>query len=138
MEQEELKVKIYDNWDLYLSTRQYPYIGRCIATSKATNSTNVLDMTLDERNEFFDKVLVEWNKVVSEAFKPDLVNVACLCNNYKHLHWQLVPRYAKPVMFNGKKFVDERFGHNYSPTPKKELPDELTVKIYETVKSHFH
>jgi diadenosine tetraphosphate (Ap4A) HIT family hydrolase len=133
----ESRIKRYDLWDLRLADKQYPYIGRAVALAIREDAATALDMTLDEVNEFFGKVLPDWNKAVTKAFNPDIINIACLCNDYKHLHWHLIPRYKDPVHFSGETFIDERFGHNYSPTPKKNISDQVTGNILEEMKNSF-
>jgi diadenosine tetraphosphate (Ap4A) HIT family hydrolase len=130
----DLHIKTYDNWDLLLNEKQ-SYLGRSVATALRADAVDMNDMTTDERDELFDKVYKDWDEAVSNLFQYDVPNVSCLANDYRHLHWHFVPRYETPRNFEGVQFVDERFGHNYSPTPKKEVPDEVITKLREAIKA---
>ncbi|MBI5064875.1 hypothetical protein HZA97_01440 [Candidatus Woesearchaeota archaeon] len=134
MDYSEFLIKEYDLWDLYLHTAQYPYIGRCYAWSKRESAKEVTDMDLSETSELFEIVIPEWNNAVKELFKHDRTNLACLCNDAKHLHWHLVPRYQKPREYGGITFEDPRPNHNYAPYPKKELDKKILLEIRDKIK----
>ena len=131
---DKFKIKIYNNWDLYLHEQQYPYIGRYYAWAQRDDAAKVTDMTARERDELFDVVIPAWNNAVAKLFKHDWPNVACLGNTAPHLHWHLIPRYNSPRIINGIEFTDPNPTGNYAPYPKKTLPLELILEIKKDMK----
>jgi len=130
---DKLKLKVYDNWDLFLHVNQYPYIGRAYAWAKRDNATVISDMNNLERDELFDKIIPEWEKAVKKLFKHDTTNIACLGNTARHLHWHFIPRYNSPRTFRGVEFNDPNPNGNYAPYPKKDLDLSLIFDIKENI-----
>jgi len=135
MDYEQFKIKGYDNWDLYLHISQFPYIGRCYAWAKRDSAFNVMDMSAGERNELFNLVMPEWSSAIKQLFSHDTANLACLCNEAKHLHWHLIPRYNSPRIFYGVEFVDPNPKGNYSTYPKRKIQEDILLKIKEDITS---
>ena len=135
MEFEKLKIKTYDNWDLYLHTHQNPLIGRSYAWAKRPEAKSVIDMTPHEREELFTQVIPEWDKAVKTLYNHDLVNVSALCNNAKHLHWHLVPRHHNFKEFYREEFKDPIPHRNYAHLDKKPVSDDLLIKIRDDIAS---
>jgi len=70
---------------------------------------------------------VEYGRVVRvieigtrAAFDPGLFNWSCLMNNAArdgqetHVHWHGVPRYSRPVEFNGHTYTDDAWPRQYN------------------------
>ena len=133
MDFEKLKIKTYDNWDLYLHTHQDPLIGRSYAWAKRPEAESVRDMNTKEREELFTQVIPEWDKAVQELYDHDLANVSALGNNTKHLHWHLVPRHHTFKNFYGQEFNDPIPGRNYAHLGKKTVPDDILIKIRDDI-----
>ncbi len=131
---EQLKIKEYDNWDLFLHVQQYPYIGRCYAWAKRDDAQSIIGISPEEVVELFGFVIPEWNHAVSKLFNHDLPNVAFLGNRTPHLHAQLIPRYKSPREFCKINFTDPRPGGNFAPYPKKEIPLEMLLQIKTEIK----
>jgi diadenosine tetraphosphate (Ap4A) HIT family hydrolase len=136
MDYEKLKVKAYDNWDLFLHANQFPYIGRCYAWARREDAQLVTDMKKLERDELFDIVIPEWHEVIHALYANDWHNVAFLGNETPHLHAHLIPRYNSSKIIQGVEFKDPNPKGNYAPYPKKELPQELIMQIKEDIESH--
>ncbi|MFZ4648724.1 MAG: hypothetical protein ACOYMB_03795 [Patescibacteria group bacterium] len=126
-----LKIYSFKQWDLFLHPNQYPYIGRCYAWAKRDEAKSLMDMNRTEREELFEVIIPLWNKVIHSIFQHNLSNFAIFANSASHLHAHLIPRYNKPVIFKGIKFVDSNPCGNYSPYIKKEIP----INTFEEVKS---
>lgn len=110
---EDLKIKEYKYWSLYLNEYQC-YLGRVCLAAKRADAIDFIDMTREEREEFFS-IAGKVKDALGKLFQPDLMNYASLGNNFNHLHVHLVPRYEKERIFNGITFVDKRWGSNYAP-----------------------
>jgi len=96
------------------------------------------DITEEEKNEYF-LIVKKLRDSVNELFQPSLFNYAVLQNNLNHVHLNFVPRYNTPRVINGVKFIDERWGYNYSPYDKNyEIPAELLSKIRDKIKFQIH
>ncbi len=123
----DLKIKEYKLWTLYLNEYQC-YLGRVCLVAKREDAKDFIDITEDEREEFF-YIAKKVNIALKKLFEPDLMNYAALGNNYSHLHVHLIPRYEKERIFNGIKFEDKRWGLNYAPYDRefKLTLEELNV-----------
>jgi diadenosine tetraphosphate (Ap4A) HIT family hydrolase len=133
---EQLKIKIYSNWDLFLHENQYPYIGRCYAWAKRDNANLVTEMTVEERDEIFDYIIPAWHNSISEIFGKNRPNIAILGNEAPHLHAHLIPRYQFKMPYcYGMKFEDPNPKGNYSPYEKKKLPLEILLEIKNKIAS---
>lgn len=128
-----MKIKEYKYWTLFLNYNQ-SYLGRCALVLKREPITFLMDTTPEEKGELFDAIQ-EWQKALTELWQPDWWNYAQLGNTTPQLHFHLVPRYKESREFAGEKFVDERWGHNYAPSPKREVDESLNQKIAEAIKA---
>lgn len=133
MDYDKLKIKEYKYWDLFLSEKQYPYIGRCYVSCRREEADLVIDMQKEESEELFFIIIPEWVNVVKKLFSCDRPNVSCLGNLWNHLHWHLIPRYNFPREFYGIKFTDLNPKGNYSPHDKKEIDENILLKIKEDI-----
>lgn len=91
------------------------YIGRVFILLK--NDEGVEDFLAidgEVREEFF-QIGAKLKAALKKLFKPDKMNYAALSNTSEKIHIHCVPRYKEPREFNGKVFVDERWGKNYAP-----------------------
>lgn len=133
MDYEQFKIKVYDNWDLFLDMNQFPYIGRCYAWAKREEADTVLDMNLDERKELFDDVIPSWKNAITKLYGDFRPNIAILGNETPHLHVHLVPRQINVKLFD-IEFNDPNPKGNYAPYEKKEIPIETILRIKNDIK----
>ena len=110
-EYKDNKIKDYTYWEVYLYKSQ-GNLGRCYVWCKRADALDLPDATLEEREELF-VVLRDVEDAIKKAFNPDILNYAFLGNTVHHLHGHIIPRYPKPVIFEGVEFTDEKYGHNY-------------------------
>jgi diadenosine tetraphosphate (Ap4A) HIT family hydrolase len=134
----DFKVKVYDNWDLFLHANQFPYVGRCYAWAKREDARILTDMNKLERDELFDIVIPEWHQVIHTVYANDWYNVAFLGNETPHLHAHLIPRYHSPLNIQNIEFKDPNPKGNYAPYPKKQLPLKLITQIKEDIGSRLN
>lgn len=127
---EQLKIKSYTYWDIYLHENQC-YLGRVFVQLKDnTDIEDFLSISGEVRNEFFN-VGENIKGSLRTLFKPDKMNYAALSNVSPVIHMHIVPRYKDPRTFEGIQFVDSRWGKNYAPYDQTfilELPALLKIK----------
>lgn len=129
-----MKIKDYRYWSLLLHDNQ-SYLGRCILVLRREPVHFLVDTFPEEHDELF-VILGEWQEALTKLWQPDWWNYAQLGNSIPQLHFHLIPRYKEPREFERKKFVDERWGHNYSPTPKAEFRPEILQAVTKAIKDN--
>lgn len=113
MDYEQLKIKSYKYWDLYLHENQC-YLGRVFVLLKDETIEDFLAIEGETRDEFF-QIGEDVKKAIGALFQPDKMNYAALSNTSPVIHVHIVPRYKEPREFAGVVFKDERWGKNYAP-----------------------
>jgi len=121
-------IKDYKYWGVYIHKNQ-GILGRIYVWCKKEDALELPDATEEEQKELF-KILKEMEIVLIKTFKPDMINYAFLGNATHHLHGHILPRYSKPVEFNGQTFIDKNWGHNY----KTDHSFITTPELLEAVK----
>jgi len=69
--------------------------------------------------------------VLKNTFNPDMINYLMLANVVKHIHYHIIPRYSLPIIYQGKKFEDECFGH--TPKISSDIKDANILESIRTV-----
>ncbi len=113
------RIKEFNHWDLYLHENQC-YLGRTFLLAKDTTALDFVEMSVDERNDFF-AIATELREILEELFSPDKFNYAALGNVFRRLHVHIIPRYKTPRVFEGITFIDHQWGKNYAPYDKSFL-----------------
>ena len=136
MDYEQLKIKSYQYWDVYLHENQC-YLGRVFLLLKEDeNIEDFLAIEGEVRDEFFligGKVKAALNIL----FNPNKMNYAALSNTSEKIHVHFVPRYQEAREFSGVIFNDQRWGKNYAPYDRSFVLDEsILFKIRDTLKEH--
>lgn len=133
MDFEQLKIKDYTYWEVGLHPNQC-YLGRVCIWAHREDDIDIIDMSKEEREEFFD-IASQVKKALQELFQPDRMNYTNLQNESHHLHIHVIPRYEKPRFFYGIKFIDERWGSNPAPYNKKfKVPESILNKIIDVIR----
>jgi len=127
-------IKDYKYWGVYIHKNQ-GILGRVYVWCKREDALDLPDATPEEQKELFE-ILQEMEKVLTRCFKPDMFNYAFLGNATHHLHGHILPRYAKPVYFNGQTFVDKNWGHNYRTDPSFITSSELLETVKQKMKEN--
>jgi diadenosine tetraphosphate (Ap4A) HIT family hydrolase len=65
---ENTRIKEYQNWQISLYLNQY-YLGRCLIKLK-DHKVDLTELSSEERDELFEKVLPELKNAVDELFNP--------------------------------------------------------------------
>lgn len=131
---EQLKIKSYKYWDLYLHENQC-YLGRVFVLLKDDKGVDdFLAIQGEVREEFFT-IGEEVKASLGTLFKPDKMNYAALSNTSPAIHVHIVPRYKSPREFAGLVFKDERWGQNFAPYDKSfSLEESVLFQIRDALK----
>lgn len=132
----EFDIKRFRYWTLNLHYNQ-SYLGRTICYLN-TYKEKLSELEKEECFELFDIIKI-YQRSLTKLWKPDWWNYAQLGNITRHLHVHFIPRYKDKRIFEGAEFIDERWGDNYAPTPKREfnqaINEKIKVKIREAIDS---
>lgn len=126
-------------WNVILYKESQSYLGRNIVYLKSRLTDDLLQLTKEERDELWEKILPRLAGALKKAFQADRINYAHLANTVHHVHWHIVPRYEKNPerTFAGEVFKDEHVGKHYAPAPFKPVPADILEKIYREIKNNF-
>jgi diadenosine tetraphosphate (Ap4A) HIT family hydrolase len=100
-------IKEYEYWTLAVAESQQ-LLGYLVIVLKE-HKEFLVDLS-DEQWLEFKQVAKDAQKALDAAFQPDWYNYQQLGNLNRHLHVYLIPRYKVPRIFEGRQFIDERFG----------------------------
>ncbi len=132
MDYEQLKIKSYNHWDLYLHENQC-YLGRVFVLLKDKDVEDFLAIEGETREEFF-KIGEDIKKTLKMLFQPDKMNYAALSNTSPVIHVHIIPRYKESRAFAGVVFKDERWGKNYAPYDRTfELDKSVLFQIRDAI-----
>ena len=135
MDYEQLKIKSYKHWDLYLHENQC-YVGRVFVLLKDENIEDFLAIEGETREEFF-QIGEDVKKALKVIFQPDKMNYAALSNTSPVIHVHIIPRYKESREFAGVVFKDERWGKNYAPYDRSFASEEAVLfQIRDTLREN--
>lgn len=134
MDYEQLKIKSYKYWDVYLHENQC-YLGRVFVLLREDAGTeDFLSIQGEVREEFF-QIGEEVKVALKTLFQPDKMNYAALSNTSPKIHVHIVPRYSDSRDFGGIIFQDTRWGKNYAPYDKAfKIEEDTLFKIRDALK----
>jgi len=121
-----LEVCRLGSWIWQVHENQY-YLGRLIIRLARVERRSLAGAAEAEWNSLHENIC-RYEALLGRLFAPDRFNYGQLGNTYPQLHVHAVPRYASERCWRGTKFVDKRWGDNWSPTPRSPLSLE---KAYE-------
>ena len=133
MDFERLLLTGSEHWKAFLHESQC-YLGRFYVWANDDSSKDLLEITDDEVDDFLG-ISRKVKDALCGLFHPDKFNYASLGNVADHLHVHVIPRYMKPRVFDGRGFVDRRWGENYAPYDKEfRIPEETLFKIRDVIR----
>lgn len=138
MDYNQLIIKSYKHWDVYLHENQC-YLGRVfvLLRDKRLGDAEVDDFLAIEgeaRDEFF-QAGAQIKSGLKTLYQPDKMNYAALSNVSEEIH--IVPRYKEAHEFAGVVFHDARWGKNYAPYDRSFAVDESVLfKTRDALKEH--
>jgi diadenosine tetraphosphate (Ap4A) HIT family hydrolase len=100
-------VKRSDHWTAHVADSQQ-LLGYLVI-SLHTHKEMLIDLTPEELSDL-QELMRDLQHALGKAFSPDWYNYMQMGNFQRHLHLHLIPRYKQPRLFDGRQFVDERFG----------------------------
>lgn len=135
MDYEQLKIKSYKHWDVYLHENQC-YLGRVFVLLKRDEGIeDFLAIEGEVREEFF-QIGEDVKAALKALFQPDRMNYAALSNTSPKIHVHIVPRYEQPREFFDMVFQDARWGKNYAPYDQAFSLDEAALfNIRDAIKN---
>jgi diadenosine tetraphosphate (Ap4A) HIT family hydrolase len=80
-----------------------------------------------------------------QAFCAEPLNMGCFMNHgyrdnppHPHVHWQVFPRYNKPVKFNGLTFEDNRYGSFYDDDARRVVGADTVEAIATELRAYLN
>lgn len=136
MDYQQLKIKSYKHWDLYLHENQC-YLGRVfVLLKKEEGVEDFVAIEGEIRDEFF-QIGVDVKAALKALFQPDKMNYAALSNTSPAIHVHIVPRYQSTREFAGITFKDIRWGSNYAPYDRSfKLEESVLFQIRDALKEN--
>lgn len=126
-------------WEIFLAPSQR-YLGTCVVSLK--RSCEDLKDLKNEEWEDFGKLVEAMEDCNRKTFNADLFNWSCLKNLVfrkdnprPHIHWHFIPRYKKPIEFEGLEFDDPDFGF-FARAITKEVPNSVRDKLMSLMKDN--
>lgn len=105
--QQNRVIKEYEYWVAHVADSQQ-LLGY-VNISLKEHKENLIDLTDEELIEFRE-VCREIQGALDKLFQPDRYNYQQMGNLTRHVYFHLIPRYQHPRLFDGRQFVDERYG----------------------------
>lgn len=127
-----LEVRSTTNWIWQIHENQ-AYLGRLVLRLKRPLIASLAQCTKQEWRDLH-KQLLEYERVATELFRPDRFNYGQLGNVYPQLHVHAIPRYETPRQWRETRFLDQRWGENWSPSPNSPLSIEDTYEFARWMK----
>ncbi len=128
---QELDIKKGEYWKIGLHPNQ-AYLGRSVVILNR-HIEDYFDTTLSEQKEL-NNLAKTLRNVLKDTFGADHLNYASLGNEVRHVHWHIIPRYSKSVVFGGITFEDKRWGNNYAPYENLLVPKAVLYDIRDEIK----
>jgi diadenosine tetraphosphate (Ap4A) HIT family hydrolase len=131
---QDLLIKEYEHWYLLLRYEQ-PTLGSLILITKH-NETSYSEM---EENSFteFSRIIKDIEPTLRSHFNCSKFNYLMLMMVDPEVHYHIIPRYSKNILFEGKLFKD--FGWPYAPSFSQinKIDSSLEKKLLEELISCF-
>ncbi|MBF4469563.1 MAG: HIT family protein [Methanobrevibacter arboriphilus] len=128
-----------DYWEIFLAPSQR-YLGTCVISLKR-RCEDLKDLYLEEWADF-GKLVESMELANKKTFNADLFNWSCLKNSVfrnnnpkPHIHWHFIPRYKKPVVFEGLEFNDPDFGF-FARAITKKIPSKMRTDLIALIKEN--
>jgi len=126
------KLKEYTHWSVYLFENQCR-LGRCYIWAKRTDDVDIVEMSAEERDEFF-LICGKLKAALNQLFQPTRLNYAALSNEAHHLHVHVIPRYDVDKELGGVTFKDtNKRGAPWPYDKSFTIPEELLLKIRDDI-----
>lgn len=125
-------LKEFEHWKLVVSFLQHTLGSFMIFSKREVEKFS--DLTVEELVEL-TKVMKIMENALEKTFKPDRFNYCQLGNVFHNLHFHGIPRYASPRTFDGKEFIDVKFGVSVDLSYSESSP-EYILKMRDYILPH--
>lgn len=123
-------IKEFEHWVVLFREKQVT-IGSLVIMSKNMDATSLGSLSSEAWREF--GVVTSFSeKLLTNTFGAEKFNYLALMMYDPEVHFHLIPRYSKPVEFNGHSFVDadwpdatKRVAIELEPALKQAIQDAL-------------
>lgn len=99
----ELSIKNIGNWIISLRPQQ-PTIGSMLLT--LNRKCELLSGITEDEGRELSKAFYEIERIYKLTFNPDKINYLALMMVDNQVHFHVIPRYSKKIIFYNKEFVD--------------------------------
>jgi glycerol-3-phosphate cytidylyltransferase len=96
-------LKVYEDWVLLLRPEQTT-IGSMVLVNKS-RVLNYHEVSNDGYSELL-QIVREVELTLKDMFDYDKLNYLMLMMKDPHVHYHIIPRYSRPVMFNNTEYID--------------------------------
>ncbi len=110
------------------------YLGRVQLTLRRKCDGSLACLT---DNEWRDLrcCITGYERLLAALFQPDRFNYEQLGNVWTQVHVHAIPRYSQPVIWQGIKVGDGRWGNHPLPEPPSPLDEAATEQLAGTMRN---
>jgi diadenosine tetraphosphate (Ap4A) HIT family hydrolase len=119
-------IKEFNHWVVLLRPQQVT-LGSLVIASKS-EFTQLSQLTKEEWSEFAETCQFSEN-LVRDTFGAEKFNYLALMMKDPNVHFHFIPRYSKPVLFDGKEYADTDW-----PVKTELKPIDLITEVVEKIK----
>jgi diadenosine tetraphosphate (Ap4A) HIT family hydrolase len=119
-------IKEFENWVVLFRDKQVT-IGSVIIMSKELDKRSLGAISAEAWGEF-GKVSAYVEATITKAFGAEKFNYLALMMVDPEVHFHVIPRYSKPVVFNNHTFIDPDW-----PNATKRVAMELDQKTLKAI-----
>lgn len=119
----ETLIKEYDHWAVFVRV-DHVTLGSLVIVAKS-EAMSLGKLSAEEWAEF-STVSNEMENLLRQAFGAEKFNYLALMMFDPHVHFHFIPRYSKPVEFNGRTYTDPDWPVKTELKPMDMTRDELT------------
>jgi len=127
-------LKEYVNWVLLLRPEQTT-IGSMVLVNK-NNIFNFHEVSNNGYNELA-QIIREVELILKNMFAYDKINYLMLMMKDPHVHYHIIPRYSKPVIFNNTEYLDYSWNRVPSLNKVNNCDEESFNMLVEMLKNKF-
>lgn len=121
-------IKEFKYWVVLFREKQVT-IGSVIIMSKELDKESLGDVSSESWAEF-GEVSKFVEKTLTNAFGAEKFNYLALMMYDPEVHFHVIPRYSKPVRFEGREFIDPDW-----PDATRKIAMDLDEKTVDAIKS---
>lgn len=129
-----LLIKEYNNWYLLLKKEQVT-LGSLVLIEKKF-STKFSQISIESFNEL-GKITNDIESILQQAFAYDKINYLMLMMVDKEVHFHIIPRYSKNILWNKNTFNDFDWPKPADLSKFNIISEKKLMKLREYLKERF-